>query len=129
MVFPLTHPRHILPFRSRKAQHFMAVVFLLAYVLAGVAPLIHHHAFAIRLTPDPQVSTHTCGDFERHIPIDAIHGCFTCWLSSQRESTPAEGVSAGYARIVAEVVPEYRLRLPYSISWLLPDKRGPPVVA
>jgi len=105
------------------------VVFLLTYVLAGVAPLIHHHTFAIRLTAEAGVTTHACGAFERHIPLDSIHGCFTCWQSSQRQSTPAEGVSAGYARIVADVVPELRLRQPRSFSWLLPDKRGPPVVA
>jgi hypothetical protein len=105
------------------------VVFLLTSVLAGVVPLIHHHTFAIRLTPDPQVSTHTCGLFERHIPLDVIHGCFTCWQSSQRESTPAEGVSTGYAGIVADVVHERSARQPRSFSWLLPGKRGPPVVA
>jgi hypothetical protein len=125
----LTNSRNILRLRSRTAQHAIAVVFLLAYVLAGVGPLIHHHTFAIRLTPDAQVSAHTCGAFERHIPLDSIHGCITCWQSSQRESTPAESVSAGYARIVADVVPELRLRQPRSFSGLLPDKRGPPVVA
>jgi len=125
----LTSSRHILPLRSRTAQQFIAVVFLLTYVLAGVAPLIHYHAFAIRLTADAGVTTHACGPFERHIPLDSIHGCFTCWQSSQRESTPAEGVSAGYALIVADVVPERSARQSDLFSWLFPDKRGPPVVA
>lgn len=118
-----------MPARSRRAQRTIVVAFLLAYVLAGAGPLIHHHTFAIRLTSDAQVSAHTCGAFERHVPLDSIHGCFTCWQSSQRESTLAEGVFAGYADILVSVVSELRLRQPHSIPWFLPDKRGPPAVA
>jgi len=125
----LTNPRHILRLRNRTAQHAIAVVFLLTYVLAGVAQLIHYHAFAIRLTADAGVTTHACGDFERHIPLGSIHGCSTCWQSSHRESTLSENHFAGYADTVISVAPEVRLRQPRSLSSLLPDKRGPPAVA
>jgi hypothetical protein len=125
---PLTLSRYILPARSRKAQQFISMMFLLTYVLAGVGPLIHHHAFSIRLTSDARVAAHTCGDFERHVSLDALRGCFTCWQSGQRESTVVKGTFAGYAGIGVTVVPEHRLQLPHSVSRLFPDKRGPPAV-
>ena len=105
------------------------MLFLAAYVLSGVAPLLHHHNIAIRLTPDERVSAHTCGDVEHHIPLEAVHGCYTCWQSSQRESTPVESVSTGYIVVVAGIIPELRSADSHSTCRLLPDKRGPPVVA
>ena len=122
-------PRNISPFRIRTAQRSIALALLFSYVLGGSVPLFHHHSLAVRLTPDEGVTAHTCGEVERHIPLDAVHGCALCVQSNQREFLPVEGFRCTQAVVVTGTVPDLQYGRLHPASQLLPDKRGPPVVA
>lgn len=119
----------ILPLPTRKAHRRLILVVALAYTLGWIAPLVHHHALDIRLTPDEKIAAHTCGTVEHHIPLESFHGCEICWQTSQRESLPVEWVVAARLDAVADVLHDVRISRPHPAFVLLPDKRGPPSVA
>jgi len=71
-----------------KWRHIAARVLLAANVAAGLlGEALHHEALAVRLSADPVVAPHRCGDRERHIPLDRLHPCTLCTGFSQRVST------------------------------------------
>jgi hypothetical protein len=125
----LSHSPRILPDPNRKAHRRLVLAMAFLYILGLVAPGFHHHDLGIRSVADASVAAHTCGDVERHVPLDAFHECQVCWQASQRLSLPAVTDTPGVASAVTGDVPEYRLIRTPSAAPLLPDKRGPPAVA
>jgi hypothetical protein len=118
---------HTLPLSAR---HRTIALVLLIFQITGLLGIAGHtHEFALRLITDPAVTTHSCGANERHIPLDAIPRCPACWQIHQRNAVP----SAPFVSI-AVLVQRVRVCDPDIVPvtdhlYLLPQKRGPPVVA
>jgi hypothetical protein len=78
-------------------RHTAARLLLAANVAAGLCgEALHHETLTVRLSADPVVASHRCGDRERHVPLDSLHPCTLCTGFSQRVSTavPPQAVAA-----------------------------------
>jgi|WetSurMetagenome_2_1015567.scaffolds.fasta_scaffold403526_2 hypothetical protein len=127
--FTLTHSARILPLPERPAHRRLVFVMAFLYTLGWIAPLFHHHELALRSVADASIAVHTCGDVERHIPIDAFHGCEVCWQANQRVTLPASEHTATAIVIVTGRISDRSTAVTPRSPFLLPDKRGPPAVA
>ncbi|MEW6511294.1 MAG: hypothetical protein AB1428_10075 [Bacteroidota bacterium] len=105
-----------------------AVALLAAYVFTGLlAETLHREAITVRLTDDPAVSTHRCGEREMHLPLDGMHRCAICAQSSTRFCTPpqAQGTVSAPLVVVATLPAEPSVLRSAAHPYV--DSRGPPL--
>jgi hypothetical protein len=105
----------------------VAATLVAAYILTGVlSGLFHRHDFALLLQGAPGITSHTCGDHERHIPLDRISACPQCVQSTHR-FLPLSAVLLPASLPVLSSPPRTADAFhPHPAYTLLPDKRGPP---
>jgi len=109
-------------------RHTTVLVVLGAYAVSGLLlEALHHDMIAVRLTADSALLPHSCGERERHAPLDQVQKCAVCGQSSQRVSTPvAASPVLGLPRLFLVTQPVERIQLRSPLA-TLSDSRGPPV--
>jgi len=108
-------------------RHFIALPLLAAYILSGmVVGMDHHGGTALILQHAPLITSHTCGENERHVPLEKLHPCPMCSLSSDR-AFPTHGTQAAQPAGTESLLGPARSQ-PYQkpVHHFSSGKRGPP---
>jgi hypothetical protein len=87
----------------------------------------HHDDIALGSGGRTAIASHDCGAHEIHVPLDNLHPCLACFLTSQRVTTPALPlIPDAEIFLCLSVIPVLDQQLP-STDYLFTGKRGPPM--
>jgi hypothetical protein len=114
--------RNIMPFTGKLTYSLLVFAML-------VFPLLEpeHIGEAPSTAGQWSITTHACGQHERHIPLDAVAPCQACTNGTHTTSiVDACEYSEGLVRDGRSSAPEYTVLSVAGNERRLPQKRGPP---
>ena len=123
-VYSFDYFEHMIRQLSRTTA-FGAILLLL--ITSPLIEIAHQDAILGGSGSGAAFTQHMCGDRERHIPLDQLHGCTVCAQQTQRISTlPSPPLSITSSVIFFAGLPD-QLGDPTCASYLFSGKRGPPL--